>query len=88
MKLWMRSLDSYLRKRIRICIWKQWKVPKHREWALVKLGLDRLRAHELAYSRKGIYACSIATNCVITNDILKKKGLLSLVDHYNLVRVL
>lgn len=73
MKLWMRSLDSYLRKRIRICIWKQWKVPKHREWALVKLGLDRLRAHELAYSRKGIYACSIATNCVITNDILKKK---------------
>lgn len=88
MKRWMTTLDSYLRKRIRICIWKQWKVPKHREWALIKLGMVEWRAHELANSRKGIYACSMATSSVITNDILKKKGLLSLVDHYNLVHVL
>lgn len=88
MKGWMAKIDAHLRMRIRMCIWKQWKVPKHREWALKKLGMVKWRAHELAYSRRGIYACAMATNCVITNEILKKRGLLSLADHYKRVHVI
>ena len=88
MKEWLRRLDSYLRKRIWICIWKQWKVPKHRECALIKLDMDRIKVHELAYAWKGIYAWSLFISLIITDDILKKKGLFPLVDHYNLVRVL
>ena len=50
--------------------------------------MDRIKVHELAYSWKGIYAWSLFISLIITNDILKKKGLFPLVDHDNLVRVL
>ena len=87
MKTLMKELDGWLRVRIRMCIWKQWKTPQRREWGLRKLGMNAFWAHVNAYSRKGIMA--IASSGVmkrtVTNEVLNRKGLLSLADHYQLV---
>ncbi len=87
MKTLMKEMDSWLRVRIRMCIWKQWKTPQRREWGLRKLGMNAFWAHVNANSRKGIMA--IASSGVmkrtVTNEVLKRKGLLSLADHYQLV---
>ena len=87
MKTLMLEMDSWLRVRIRMCIWKQWKTPQRREWGLRKLGMNAFWAHVNANSRKGIMA--IASSGVmkrtVTNEVLKRKGLLSLADHYQLV---
>ena len=87
MKTLMRDMDGWLRVRIRMCIWKQWKTPQHREKCLIRLGMSRWRAHRNANSRKGCMA--IASSGImkrtVTNVILKRKGLLSLADHYQLI---
>ena len=87
MKTLMKKMDGWLRVRIRMCIWKQWKTPRNREKALVKLGFPRWGAHRYANSRKGCMA--IAMSRIMTRAVPKRildlKGLLSLTDHYQLV---
>lgn len=87
MKTVLKKLDSWLRARIRMCIWKQWKTPQKREWGLKKLGMKPFWAHVNANSRKRIMA--IATSGImshtVTNEVLKLKGLLSMADHYQSV---
>ncbi len=87
MKTLMKEMDSWLRVRIRMCIWKQWKTPQRREWGLRKLGMNAFWAHVNANSRKGIMA--IASSGTMTHTVTiavhKRRGLLSLADHYQLV---
>lgn len=87
MKGLMSRIDGWLRVRIRMCIWKQWKTARNREKALVKLGFPRWGAHSYANTRKGCMA--IARSRVMTRAVPKRildlKGLLSLADHYQLV---
>ena len=86
MKTLMKDMDSWLRVRIQMCIWKQWKTPQRREWGLRKLGMNAFWAHVNARSRKGTMAIAKgALQSVLNNNILKRKGLLSLADHYQLV---
>ena len=89
MKTIMQKMDGWLRTRIRICIWKQWKTPKNRERALIKLGFPKWGAHYYANTRKGY--CRIAHSGVMLRAVPKRildiKGLLSLVDHYQIVHV-
>ena len=87
MKTLMKELDGWLRVRIRMCIWKQWKTPQRREWGLRKLGMNPFWARVNANSRKGIMAIASSgiMNRTVTNDVLKRKGLLSLADHYQSV---
>jgi group II intron reverse transcriptase/maturase len=86
MKTLMKDMDKWLRVRIRMCIWKQWKTPKHREKCLVILGMPKWMAHRNANSRKGCMSIAKgALQSVLNNNILKRKGLLSLADHYQLV---
>ena len=88
MKSLMKEMDSWLRVRIRMCIWKQWKTSKNREKCLVKLGMPRWMAHRNANSRRGCMAISKgALQNVLNKRILKLKGLLSLVDQYQLVHI-
>ena len=86
MKSLMRDMDGWLRVRIRMCIWKQWKTPKRRRWGMRKLGLPDWLAYKQSYSRKGCMANAQGTlRPIITKAVLQKKGLLSLADHYQLV---
>ncbi|NLG19733.1 MAG: hypothetical protein GX556_20635 [Fibrobacter sp.] len=48
MKSLAQSLDEWTRRRLRMCIWKQWKKVRTRFQNLMKLGLDREKAWEFA----------------------------------------
>lgn len=49
MKGAMTDIDAHLRTRLRVIIWKQWKVPKKRQWGLEKLGIGKDVARVTAY---------------------------------------
>jgi RNA-directed DNA polymerase len=55
MKSTLISLDEWLRRRLRLCYWKQWKKIKTKHDNLVKLGLDSFKAWEYANTRKGYW---------------------------------
>ena len=80
-----REIDAHVRFRLRMCIWKQWKKVSTKKKALIKLGIPEREAWMLANSRKAYARCaSTFLNNVITNKRLKERGLVSLLDHYNL----
>ena len=89
MKRLMENIDGWLRTRIRICIWKQWKTPQRRRWGLRKLGVPKEKAYTWSYSRKGYarVASSPVMARTVTKPILAKKGLLSLADQYASVHI-
>ena len=80
-----REIDAHVRFRLRMCIWKQWKKVSTKKKALIKLGIPKREAWMLTNSRKAYARCaSTFLNNVITNKRLKERGLVSLLDHYNL----
>jgi RNA-directed DNA polymerase len=84
MKTAMAEIDAHLRTRLRIIIWKQWKVPSKRQWGLQKLGIGKDRARLTAYYGDHYYWIATKT-CVsraISKPILKKAGLVSCLEYY------
>ena len=80
-----RVIDAHVRFRLRMCIWKQWKKVGTKKKALIRLGVPKREAWMLANSRKTYARCASSfLNNVITNKRLKEKGLVSLLDQYNL----
>ena len=55
MKNNIENLNGWLYRRIRMCIWKQWKLPRTRKRKLVGLGLPEWAACKGAYSRKSYW---------------------------------
>ena len=83
MKTLCRELDSRIRFRLRMCIWKQWKTPQNRAENMVKLGMNKEDAYSIAYTGARIaHVCSGALNYVITNKRLAQFGLISMLDYY------
>ena len=58
MRTLCKELDSGIRSRIRMCIWKQWKTPQNRAKNLMKLGISKRFAWSTAY-----YGAHIARVC-------------------------
>jgi group II intron reverse transcriptase/maturase len=75
-----RELDGWLRRRIRMCYWEQWKRIKTKHDNLVKLGLDTSKAWEYANTRKGSWciAGSVVLKQALSNECLEKLGFPSL----------
>ena len=91
MKTFLAKIDSNLRTRIRMIIWKMWKLPKTREDNLVKCGFNRGEARGLANCRKGYMF--VAHSKVLQNAITKlalskpnkkkgRRGLVFALDYY------
>ena len=79
----MRRLDEHLRVMIRVVIWKQWKVPKRREWGLKKLGVNQNDAHGYSYIKGYMKAVRTpAVKIAISKEILTRRGLVSIEDYY------
>jgi len=74
------KLDQWVRRRIRMCYWKQWKRIRTRHENLLKLGAGKLQAWEYANTRKGYWqtANSPILATTLTNEYLEKQGFLSL----------
>jgi len=83
----VKSLDEWLRRRIRMCYWKQWKKIKTRLDNLVKLGIDKAKAWEFANTRKNYWriAGSPILQRTVTSEYLKKLGFQSIAERYSLV---
>lgn len=77
-------LDSNIRYRLRMCIWKHWKTPQNRAKNLIKLGISRKYAWSTAYSGARIaYVCQRgAMNIAVTKERLTRFGLVSMLDYY------
>ena len=84
MKWQMKQLDEWLRRRIRMCYWKQWKKISTKYRNLMKLGATKQKAWEHANTRKGYWrtAKSPILSTTITNKRLEKTGLISLLEQY------
>jgi len=86
MKSILKTLDEWLRRRIRMCFWKQWKKIKTKHDNLVKLGTKNYKAWEYANTRKSYWKISnsyILTKA-LTNKYLKEIGLISILQIYSL----
>lgn len=83
-----REIDQNIRFRIRMCIWKQWKKIHKRHKALVQLGIEFHIAQSWANCRKGYARCaSTFLQTAIPNELLKKRGLVSLLNQYQLKHI-
>lgn len=84
----LNRVDEWLRRRIRMVIWKQWKRVKTKIRNLVTLGVKKSKAYEWANTRKGYWriAGSFILGTSITNDRIHKAGYIFLSDCYLKVR--
>jgi len=78
------SLDEWLRRRLRMCYWKQWKKVKTRIANLIRLGLSVRKAREYGNTRKSYWhtANSWILSKSLTIAYFDKVGLLSLYSVY------
>ena len=77
-------LDKWIKLRLRMCIWKQWKKVKTRYKNLKKLGLNHYQAIKFANTRKGYWrvANSAILKTTLTNQFFNDLGLKSLTRQY------
>ncbi len=75
-------LDSWVRSRIRLCFWKQWKKVKTRMHQLERLGIKPDKAYQWGNTRKGYWRTvhSPILTRAIDNAFLKEAGFVSLKD--------
>lgn len=80
MKKLCRHLDEWVRRRIRMCYWKQWKKVRTKRVNLIKLGIKSNKAKEFASTRKGYWRIANSPIlCVsLTNEYIVKQGYISL----------
>ncbi|MBA9029461.1 group II intron reverse transcriptase/maturase, partial [Peribacillus huizhouensis] len=84
MKKAMTEIDKKLRSRIRVIIWKQWKVAKKQIKSLVQLGIPEEEAKGLTFCRKGYryIGLSKVVQRAISNKRLKQRGFPSALERY------
>ena len=73
------EIDSWIRRRIRMCYWKQWRWVRTKVRNLLALGTSKRQAILTAISSKSYWHLSktLATQTGMTNDWLKSQGLIS-----------
>jgi RNA-directed DNA polymerase len=74
------ELDEWLRRRVRMCYWKQWRWCRTKVRHLLALGVGKRTAILTAISSKSYWhlSRSLATQTGMTNDWLKAQGLVSI----------
>lgn len=74
------ELDEWIRRRLRMCLWKQWKRPRARIRELLARGATRLQALTTGLSQKGYWrlAKSPVVHAALSNDWFMEQGLVRL----------
>lgn len=80
----LKGMDEWIRRRLRMCIWKQWKKVKTRYVNLMKLGTSKRKAWEYANTRKGYWRISNSPilNTTLNNQFFEGIKLKSLSAQY------
>lgn len=83
----LRELDSWLRNRLRYCIWEDWKKADRRMKNFIRLGVPRGQAYAWSRTRMGGWAVaqSPMMTTTITLERLIKRGYESLLFYYEKV---
>ncbi|MCM3742449.1 group II intron reverse transcriptase/maturase [Oceanobacillus luteolus] len=83
-----KSLDGWIRRRLRMCLWKAWKKPKTKTRNLMKLGVPHWQAYEWGNSRKAYWriAKSPILQRTLGNSYWSRQGLRGLHDRYKFLR--
>ena len=83
MKRLTAETDEWLRHRLRMCIWKSWKLPKARIKNLIKCGIPKQNAQRWGYA-KGYWrvAGSPIMHTAASNVNLRKAGYICFSDEY------
>jgi len=84
-KTFAEDMDKWIRRRLRLILWKQWKRPWTRRKRLMQAGLSEERAVISAFNRRGSWWNSGASHM---NDAFRKRffdglGLVSMLDELN-----
>lgn len=84
MKKTIGSIDSKMRSRVRVIIWKQWKNNKKRIKSLVQLGISKEEAKGLTFCRKGyrFIGLSKVVQKALSNKRLRQRGIPFALEHY------
>ncbi len=84
----VRDLDQWIRRRMRLYYWKQWKRPKTRRRKLLRLGIGRDEVHLASRSRKGPWRMSHTSivNRALSVDWLQRQGVPSLEKQWIAIR--
>jgi RNA-directed DNA polymerase len=78
----VRQWDQWIRRRIRLCYWKDWKVPRKRRRMLIRLGVAPEEVKKASRSRKGYWRMSnnSLVRLALNNTFLREQGLPSMRD--------
>lgn len=80
----LKTLDAWVRNRLRYCIWHDWKKPERKRKNLIRLGLERGLAY--AYSRTRMGGWAVAQSPILGTSItlarLAKRGYESMSEYY------
>ena len=84
MKKIVKKLDEWIRRRIRMCYWKQWKKIKTKHDNLARLGIEDNKAWKFASTRKAYWriADTPFMHQTLNNKTLERLGYLSLSSVY------
>ena len=76
----VREWDAWIRRRIRLCYWKDWKRPRKRGRMLIKLGISPGEVKKASRSRKGYWRMSrnSLVSIALNNTYLAEQGVPSL----------
>lgn len=80
----LRDLDSWIRNRLRYCIWHDWKKPDRKRKNLIRLGVDQNHAYAWSRTRKGGWAVAQSPILITTITLkrLEKRGYVAMLDLY------
>ena len=81
-------LDSWIKRRLRMCLWKNWKNPRTRVRNLIRLKVPYGKAYEWGNTRKGYWRISKSPilHRTLGNSYWESQGLKSLQVRYETLR--
>ena len=84
----VKHLDKWVRRRLRMCLWKQWKLPRTKVKRLIALGAPKGKAYEWGNSRKGYWRISKSPvlHRTLDNRFFESNQLKSLAKRYDSLR--
>lgn len=83
----LKEIEGWVRRRLRACIWKQWKKIGTRHKNLTRLGVPNRKAWEYANTRKGYWRISNSpiVSTTLGNKYLEELGYKSITKRYQLI---
>lgn len=78
----LQTLDQWIRRRLRMCLWKQWKRVRTRIRELRALGVPEWACFRMVNSRRGAWEMSRNTNNALPTSYWEARGLESLLSRY------